>query len=390
MKKIFKRFLAYAALAIVLGATVWADNDTDNRTDDQVTAFHSGIGAEMRLLELRISITKNILWGEKIVSAIKAKNASTDTTELETILAELNATRSQVASVNSTTGAQAATDFVDLKGDAINLTKEFREAARPLLKISEINSLKKGFSVIDWNEAKELASKLNQTRNEYNAKVLSDILSAMNISDPDLVEKLRDGKASPGQVKKVVKDSVTGLNKEQKKLIGLAVREETARRKVFVRAVADKVAYGRLNRTDERLLKKIDVAESMNLSDKVVEKLEKRKNNTETKMDRVVNKTEKKISRVENNTEKHIDRLENLSQKFNETGDKKIGKLEGRLNSSNLSDGKKEKLNESIGRVGNWTEKKQNNLSEKEDAVRNKGDRIVEALNKSIGGKKDD
>jgi len=110
-----------------IAVAAYAEGDNTLQTDNQTAAFSLGIGAKVRLLQLENSIDRNIMQGEAVLSAIKERNASADTSEPEALLAEMKVLRDEVASVTPAAGDEAARQFVELKEDAIELTKEFRE-----------------------------------------------------------------------------------------------------------------------------------------------------------------------------------------------------------------------------------------------------------------------
>ena len=299
---------------MILGAIVWADGDDGNKTDKETAVFNSNYGAQVRLLQLDASIQKNILWGDAVLSTVKAKNGSIDTSDLESILAQLKALEHEVSSTTPEAGNETAQAFVDMKDDAVNLSKQFREEVRSILNESDITGLKKKLGQINWNQTRELTEKINKTRCEYNAEKLQEILAAVNISDPDLLDKIKNGTASVAQIKEALKDAFSNMTIQQRKQLHAAVLEEIARENVFMRAAADKVAYNRLARVDNRTVKRIDAAERFNLSGNVLKRLENQKKNVERGMTRIENRTDTLSARIENITNRTINRFENLSR----------------------------------------------------------------------------
>ena len=309
MDKKWKVMVFVSALTLVFSACAWAEGDADemndtiddmnNRTLTEATAFATNNGSKVRLLQLQKAIEKNILWGDSIIADVKAKNATANTTEAETILAELEALNREVASITPKAGDAGAKEFVDLKNDAIDLTKEFRDEIRKLLKEQEIQGMKKKLGERYWNETRELDEKIEQARNNYNAEVLEDVLAAANMSDPVLVAKVKAGQATTKEIKDALKEAYKNLNSSQKRIASIALKEKEAKRNVFMRSVADKVAENASKNAEKRIENRIKMAEKLSLPDAVKQKLHNREKVVDTRVLRIENRTRTMITKFE-------------------------------------------------------------------------------------------
>ena len=385
MKKMFNGLLTYAAFALILGGCAWAGNET-NAGDNQTMAFHSEYGAKVRLLQLEAALDTNIAWGENIISSVKGKNASSDTADIEEILAELKALDQEVTATKPGTGDDAAKAFVDMKSDAGNLTKEFRESVHQLLNGSDLKDLKGGLKTIRQNETKDLIHEINQTRNEYNAQKLGEILTAANISDPGLVEKVRNGEVSAIELRKELKDEFSNLSAKDRRQALNAIKENTAKRNVLVRAAADMVAFNHLERVQTREEKRLDIVDKFNVSDAVRQMLVNRSMILEKRMNGIENRTLMRIDRLENITDMRIDRLDNRSDLVENISDRKINKLDDQRDNGNLSADQKNKIDDRINRVQNITGRIENRINSTEQRVIDRQDRMRQNLNRTVSG----
>lgn len=388
MKKLINGFMAFTVLAMIIGTIVWADGDDDNKTDSDAGAFHSSYGAQVRLLQLEVSVKKNILEGNAIVSYLKQKNNSIDTSDLEAILAQMDTLAGDISAVQPASGNDSAQVFVDLKDDARNLSNEFHDSVHGILNESDAKALRKQLETIKWNQTKDLVQKINETRHEYNADVVERILARANITDSDLLEKVRNGTANQTDIKDALKDAFSMLNESQKNHAYVAIKEETAKSKVFMRAIADKIVYQQGEREANRTETRIDKAEKMNLSQAVIDQLEKHKEQSLERIGRIQNRTDQRIERIGNITDRRIDRLENMSGRMGNRSVNATNNLEDILSSGNLTDAERAKIEERIGRIGNRTESGQDMINQSEERVRQRGDRLTGYMNKTIGGGK--
>jgi len=313
-----------SALALIFSACAWADSNHDNETGDEISeklenrtlteasAFATVNGSRVRLLQLQKAIEKNMLWGDAIIAEVKAKNASANTTAAEALLAELKALKQEVNSTTPKAGEEGAKEFVDLKNDAIELTKEFRDEIRKLLKAQDIPGLKRKLGERYWNETRDLEDKIKQARNRYNAEVIGDVLAAANMSDPGLLEKVKAGLASDKEIKDALKEAYKNLNSAQKRIASVALKEKEAKRNVFIRSVADKVAENAAKRAEKRIETRMDAAERLNLTDPVKQRLQKRDQLVESRISRIENRTQAMIGRFQ---EKGDQKMQRLSEK---------------------------------------------------------------------------
>ena len=101
-----------------------AGEGLEDETEEEVEIMGYSYGAEIRLLQLEKSITKNLLKGEMIVDVLKILEYNT--TYLETILFEMELVLGEVQAADPEANNSVEV-FIDLKSDAKNLTIQFRE-----------------------------------------------------------------------------------------------------------------------------------------------------------------------------------------------------------------------------------------------------------------------
>lgn len=279
-KEIIKYVFLFAILFLVFAPTILADDETtgnnsSNETmDDDVAAFQSSWGAKVRLLQLEKSITKNILWGTEIVTAIKNLNETADTGDLEAILAELELLKQEVSSTEPISGEAGAQMFVDMKRDAINLTKQFRTIVMSMLHPGDVNGLRKRLGQLEYNETKNLRERIREAVREYNAEEINELLEVIGVNNTALMERIRTGNATKKEVKDVLNDAIKNLTKTRKTQVSLTMGERRQEAKVFAKSVTKRVQNGQQERVQERVEKRIEKAKSMNIDDELVNRMQ--------------------------------------------------------------------------------------------------------------------
>jgi hypothetical protein len=356
-------------------------NDTiENETIDEVDAFHTTLGSEIRLLQLESSITRNIMWGEEIVAAIKEKNSSADTSELESIIVELKVLQSEVASITPSAGEEAAQKFVDIKEEAIQLTQEFRKTVHSMLKISDVEGLRKRLHELKLNETKAKVAGIHELQREFNAQKVNEIFSAIGLTNPQLIEEIKSGEAKLKDIKAYLKNATSNMSAEEKKQAFFALKEQVSKRNIFLRAVADKVQYKRLDRLQDRMEDRLHKAEDLNVSANVTKKLEKHIGQIENRIERIENRTEWKIEKIVDITAKRVEHVEGLIRKVENRSNKITERLEERLEEGNLSDGQKNRVENRIEKVENKTTQVQEKLEDRIETIKNKSERLQDKV----------
>ena len=196
-----------------------------NETEKEVEIMNNSTGAEIRLLQLEKAITKNILKGERAVAVLK--ELGYNTTALEAILAEMKLLLEEVqaADPNSTDAVQI---FVDLKHDAINLTKEFRTTIKELLGDVKHRELRQQIRemVLEHNQNfSNLSKKIQNRIRQFNRNQIYRLYVYIEPQNQTLAEQYEKGNATLEKVRSQICKMVNEMNKEKKEDIFYELRD---------------------------------------------------------------------------------------------------------------------------------------------------------------------
>ncbi|MBN2603071.1 MAG: hypothetical protein JXA91_02945 [Candidatus Thermoplasmatota archaeon] len=268
MKKMMKIAVVLAVFAL-LTPVVYADEvdntqnvivDIDTETQEEVEIIKDGIGASIRLLQLEKSILKNIIKGEEVVSFLK--ELEYNTTDLEAILAELELLIQEVQSAdpNSTDSVQI---FVDLKSDAIELTKEFREKIEELLDEATIEQLRLRIREMVSDQVQNLTKRIQNHIRTFNRNQLHRIYGLVGEFDNSTINQYQNGSLTKEQVKNQISKFINNMTKAKKYQIFSELKEEKIRLRVQARAHVDNVTVNFQERKEMRLRNRIQNALKM-------------------------------------------------------------------------------------------------------------------------------
>ncbi|MEM4663082.1 MAG: hypothetical protein QXM75_03600 [Candidatus Diapherotrites archaeon] len=263
--------LTVLLLSICLISTVFADDTAetneninpetnqpivDENTQKEITAMNNGIGAKVRLLQLERAILRNILRGNAVISYLEKNYPGEDTSELKTIIGEMRVLKEEVAKASESvkdSNAEVVKTFVDLKNDAISLTKQFRDNARILLEDKNKQGLAEEFKNIDWSEYDELKKEILEKIREYNAKRVEEALSELPEISRELAQKLRNGEISPEEAVRQLMEKLRNLEPQIRRNGFFNLNHVVARAGAFRQAQIIEARRQFLERRMERL-----------------------------------------------------------------------------------------------------------------------------------------
>ena len=273
------------------------DEETEEETE---LITESNFGATVRLLQLEKSVTKSYLIGQETIKVLSEKGE--DVSELESILAEIEVLKDEVSALDPSSET-AVDDFVNIKRDIKDLVKQFKKIASPLLSAEDKQAIRD--AIKDNEELTELNQRIRNALRELNANRVGKALDRMGVEDPELIEKIESGEATPAEIKAALKAAYKGLSPEEKKKAREKIKNALKERKETRNRVVEKVKMEHLAvrklRLENRLMKIP--------ADKMV-KAKERIDKAISQLKRVGNKLKEKI-------EANRERLAKLKQELN-------------------------------------------------------------------------
>lgn len=208
----------------------------DNETEEEIEIMNNSLGAEIRLLQLEKAILKNLLKGERAVEALKTMEFNTS--DLESILGEMRLLLEEVQGADPGSNDSVRV-FVDLKIDARNLTKQFRETVKDLLDDEKIKELKERVREMIGDELENYSKKIRNRIKQFNRNQLHRLYGIIGETNNSLIEEYENGNASLKQVKSQICKMVNQMIKEKRYQVFSEVKEDNIRKKIKARASAD-------------------------------------------------------------------------------------------------------------------------------------------------------
>jgi len=239
-------FLVISAVSFVLAE----ETTIDEATQKEVKVMDYPLGAEIRLLQLEKSISKNIAKGEAVIEAFET--IGEDTSELQFILNELKTIKEEVQALDSESET-AVQDFVDLKKDARDTIKNFRDTANEIkssLDDETLQALRESFREI--NEDKEFTEIKERIRNKIRQHNTERIRAIFGENAEQLKEQVQNGELNKEQIRKRVREIISQMTQEEKQGIFNEVREKNLINENTAKNILEKVKENFNERMTER------------------------------------------------------------------------------------------------------------------------------------------
>ena len=289
MKKIWNVLIVLMLMASIapLAFADEAEDSTDDveidaETQKQVEVMNNGIGAEIRLLQLEKSIKINIFKGEEIVSNLT--DLGFDTTELQAILVELELVKEEViaADPNATDAVQI---FVDLKHDAVNLTKEFRDTLKEILDDDAIEQLRERLREMVCEQAQNLSKNIQNKIRQFNRNQLHRVYQIIGENGDSVLSQYQNGTLTRNQVKQQIQKMVNQMIKEKRYDLFSQLKQEKIQNQVKAQSCVQNASEGFQTRQESRLQKRLQKSENMSdnpVNEETAERVRNRINDIDT------------------------------------------------------------------------------------------------------------
>lgn len=241
IKKIFGILALMLIIGIVPGVFADDQNTIDANTLEEVKILATPHGAEVRLLQLEKSITRNILVGAKTVEVITTNHPEFDLNEIENTLDELEALLLVVKEYvfEGKDANTIVTDYVAMKKEAITLTQEFREQTREILNSEDIQIIHEEIKKLELNELNKIKEQTRNAIRQHNAERTQTMLQILGINDEEFIQGIIDGNITKQQVRDRIHEEFMNMNLQERKRVNAEIKEKTNKRVISEKALIE-------------------------------------------------------------------------------------------------------------------------------------------------------
>jgi hypothetical protein len=233
-------FVAVGFFSSAVAQDTQINESTIQQTKAEISAMNHPTGSQIRLLQLEKSISRNIAIGSAIISHLE--QTGKNTTALDVLLVELIALKLEVLSLNSSAN-NSVEFFVAIKHEAIELSKEFKEVANPLLNATDRILLAQKVKEITVVQQKNYAQELKNKIHLYNTQQLNLVLTSVGINNTHTAELLtiiESGNATQADVRSRMRSIIHSLSPQERKNAWFYLKEAELKKNIGVSSKLDK------------------------------------------------------------------------------------------------------------------------------------------------------
>ncbi len=247
--------LAASMVSLALADEAGNGVEIDAVTQREVQIMGNTTGAHIRLLQLEKVIAIHILQGEYLISLLV--NDTTNTSELEAILVELEMVKDEVQSADPN-ASDAIQTFIDLKSDAVGLVTDFRTKLHTLVDNETAEVFKNQITNISNGTIENLGQRVQEMVREYNAYRLEFIHGFLTSLNGSLIQGYKNGSYSMNQVKQNISEIAKNMTGENLFEFILEIKEWNINRFVQIKQFVADAMEGFLQRRQERLEERLN------------------------------------------------------------------------------------------------------------------------------------
>lgn len=228
--------------------------DIDAETQQQTEIMNNQLGSEIRLLQLEKAIIKNIKTGEEIVTLLE--NSDVDPIDLQVILAEFEFLLEEVRTTDPN-ASDAVSVFIDLKLDAVNITKDFREIIRGLLNNTLKDQIQQQTRNMTCNQTHNLSNSIQNKIRQYNSNQFRNIYQHLGVNGSECINNYQNGSMTQNQLRQNITMRINKNEKGNQFIFLSSLKQQQIKNKIQSQNQVQNASDGFQQRQENRFNKRL-------------------------------------------------------------------------------------------------------------------------------------
>ncbi len=230
----------------------------DEETEKEIGLIsESGVGAKIRVLQLRRAVLKSVLAASVLTEFLSEKGE--DVSEIEAISAELDILKEEADGLDSTSSG-TVDDFINIKRDLRDLNRQFKEISTQFISDDDRPKIHEAIQTA-FEESAELDSIKEEIKNahtELNAWRVEKMLGRMGVQNDKIIEKIKNREITEKEIKVALIARFKQLSDEQKKTARQKISDALKNRQTVTANIVERVKKNHISVRKKRLEERID------------------------------------------------------------------------------------------------------------------------------------
>lgn len=231
------------ALADDINENIVVDANITAIDEQEARSILAPYGAEVRLLQLEKSVTRNILIGDAVLKVLDKNNNDANLIDAENTLNALEMLLDEIKTTPREGDKNLLVQtYVELKKEARTLVADFKNETKDLITPSDRNEIMAQLSDLDRNSFIEINKAIKEKARNFNAEKMNEHFKAIGIRNDSMLAKIRNGDINAIQeAKKYALDNFKDLNIAEKKQIATKMRNDSIKRTIEGKEIINKI-----------------------------------------------------------------------------------------------------------------------------------------------------
>ncbi len=214
-------------------------------SEKEIKGLSSTNGAEIRFMQLQVSIKRAITGQYVIIEWIKENHPDIDTTDLEAIKDKLMSLLDRTSNLKDIAKEDYLQTFQSIKVEAKELISIFKEATHKLITEEEVELVKNKLETTQKTAAIEIMDReVKEKIKVYNNEKIKEEVKNLNVEDEtrEIIDKINEGNyIDYSEIKKQIAQKISELDADLQKEINLKMNEAKIKTEVTKEAALEKL-----------------------------------------------------------------------------------------------------------------------------------------------------
>lgn len=221
---------------------VSVDSNITPNDEREARTMLSPYGAEVRMLQLEKSVTRNILLGNAVLQVITKNHADSNIIEAENILNSLEMLLEEVKTTPTDGDKNILVQtFVELKKEARTLSTDFKKQTQNLITSQDRKEIMTQVKEIDQNQLKNINNSIKEIVKTFNAEKIKEKFNSMGIKNEEMIGRIRNGDMNLKEIKEYALKEFKDMNVMEKKQIAAKMRNDSIKKIIEQREITQKM-----------------------------------------------------------------------------------------------------------------------------------------------------
>lgn len=218
------------------------DSNINPIDEKEARSMLSPYGAEVRMLQLEKSVTRNVLMGNTALNVIIKNHPDANTAQAENTLNMMEMVLEEIkASPTEGDKNVLIQTFVELKKEARILSSTFKKQTKDFITQTDRSEIMQQTREIDKTQLNQVNEKIKEKIRNFNSEKIKEKFNTMGIKNEEFIGRIRNGDANLTEIKEYALNKFKDLNSTEQKRIASKIKNDSIKRIVEQKQITQRM-----------------------------------------------------------------------------------------------------------------------------------------------------